>query len=332
MTLSPSQDLYTRRGTLVGLSSTTPDSTISTLRLLTPFRRALTGIPFLYQRITSTTPITALISTPSTPTTLSILHLDGTTDWKITQRKALLAWTGRTLTVTPTLPTTLSTTSYGTSTATGRGLLCLSGVGQTYSLVLGPSETYIAHPSNILAYSITPRPPTPYRFKSSTLRLQIPLQLGNWFPTPAFIRALQSSDFYKVFHNALLRIRTWSRRTIWGDRLFLRFEGPTTILLQSRASRVRDVLSRDEVNEIADAPAGVVAETVRTVHDARDKHVEEAKRMGVRGATPSAAPSLKEERTAAANAGGGQPKLEVRSVSEDGKVTFQAKQEPEKKA
>lgn len=299
---------------------------------MTPFRRAITGIPFLYQRITSTTPISALISTPSTHTTFAILHLDGTTDWRIAQRKALLAWTGNSLSVTPSLPTSLSTTSFGTSTATGRGLLALSGVGQIYSVTLGAGETYIAHPSNILAYAISSGSapaPQPYRFKSSTLKFQIPLSLGNWFSTPAFWRAVQESPTYVTLHTLLRRIRTWSRRTIWGDRLFLRFQGPTTILIQSRASSpraLREVLTREQVDEIADAPAGSVASTVRDVHDARDAEVEK-RRMGVQGATPSAAP----DKGAAAGAVEGQPKLEVKSVSEDGKVTFQARQEPEKK-
>jgi len=38
----------------------------------------------------------------------------------------------------------------------------------------------------------------------------------------------------------------------------LSFEGPATILLQSRGSRLRDVLSAQEINDIADAPAGAL--------------------------------------------------------------------------
>lgn len=36
-------------------------------------------------------------------------------------------------------------------------------------------------------------------------------------------------------------------------QLFLQFHGPTTILLQTRAARIRDVLTSETVNEIADA-------------------------------------------------------------------------------
>lgn len=80
---------------------------VSTLSLLEPFRRAFFGIPFLYQRITSTTPYTALISTKSAITSAVVVHLDGRLDWMVTQRNALLAWTGHTLALSPRLNTSM---------------------------------------------------------------------------------------------------------------------------------------------------------------------------------------------------------------------------------
>ena len=316
--LSPSQDLYTRRGTLVGFAGE-PDGTVSTLRLLNPLRRALIGIPFLYQKITSTSPINALISTKSPSTTFAILQLDGTTDWKLAQRKALLAWTGKTLTVSPSLNTKLSLAYWGSSDATGRGLLALAGQCQVYSIQLAEGETYVVHPANVLAYSASsPTPaPQPYRFKSTNVRFQIPLQLGNFFPSSKFVETLKTSETYKFIVNSLLRIRTWNRRTIWGDRLFLKFRGPTTILVQSRAARVSDVLTAQEVNEIADAPAGVVREAIEGSQAPKGLDMS---RTGIEGATPSAATST----TGATR----QPKLSVASVSSDGKVTFKATQNP----
>lgn len=299
--LSPSQDLYTRRGTLVAFAGE-PDSTVSTLRILNPLRRALVGIPFLYQKITSTSPINALISTKSPLTSFAILQLDGTADWKLAQRKALLAWTGKTLTVTPSLNTKLSLAYWGSSDITGRGLLALAGQGQVYSIELAEGESYVVHPSNVLAYTASsPTPlPQPYRFKSTNVRLQIPLQLGNFFPSSKFIETLKTSKTYKFIANSLLRIRTWSRRTLWGDRLFLQFRGPTTLLIQSRATRVSDLLSAQEVNEIADAPAGVVQEAITASQTPRTE--------GSAGTLP-AAPRQ-------------QPRLSVASVGSDGKVSF----------
>lgn len=239
---------------------------VSTLRTLNPIRRALIGIPFLYQRVTSTTPVSLLISPKATNETLSVLQLDGSQDWNLSQRAALLAWTGSNLNIKPTITPRLSVAHWGTSTATGRGLLALSARGHVFALSIAKGESYIAHPSNILAYTTTNSPvPQPFRFRSSQARFQIPLQLGNWFPDSRFTRAWKTSGTYKFLQGVSLRLKTWSRRTIWGDRLFLRFEGPTTILIQSRGNKVTDILTSEQINEIADAPAGVVGQTIRNV-------------------------------------------------------------------
>jgi hypothetical protein len=47
----------------------------------------------------------------------------------------------------------------------------------------------------------------------------------------------------------------------------LQFNGPATVLVQSRAARVRDILSDREVNEIADAPAGVTYDALNRLED-----------------------------------------------------------------
>ena len=240
--------------------------------------------------------------------------MDGTTDWKLAQRKSLLAWTGRTLKTTPSIDQRLSLAYWGSSDVTGRGLLALAGQGQIFSIELADGESYVAHPSNVLAYSTSfpSRLPQPYRFKSSALTFQIPLQLGNFFPSSKFVQNIKASDTHKFFSNFFLTIRTWSRRTIWGDRLFLQFKGPTTLLLQTRAARVSDVLTARDVNEIADAPAGVVQEALSNTQEGK----LDTKRTGIEGATPSASPV----RLAPTN----QPKLSVASISRDGKVTFES--------
>ena len=81
---------------------------------------------------------------------------------------------------------------------------------------------------------------------------------------------------------------------------------------------MRDVLTRDEVNEIADAPTGVVTDTVRNLQGGVGARKVETARMGVEGATPSA------EKTGTPS---NQPKLTVASISKDGKVTFEAKKD-----
>lgn len=65
-------------------------------------------------------------------------------------------------------------------------------------------------------------------------------------------------------------------------QLFLRFEGPTTMLLQSRASRISDVLTLKDVNEIAESQPGAV-------QDAVDRKIqEEIKQIGAGTTAPGA--------------------------------------------
>ncbi|KAJ5961547.1 hypothetical protein N7501_006488 [Penicillium viridicatum] len=257
VSLSASQNLYTRRGTLVGLSGKA-DNVVSTLSVLEPFRRAVVGVPFLYQKISSPTPVTALVSVRSPNTSFAVVNVNGSVDWMVAQRRALLAWTGRSLTIKPTINANLSLSHWGSSEVTGRGLIALVGNGQLYSVELKDGEQYIAHPSNVVAYTMASNPPRPYRFKSTTLNFQVPglKTLPRLLQNAKFIRDVSDSKAYKTTMQWFHKLRTWSRMTIWGDRLFLQFEGPTTILVQSRGPRLNDVLSAQEANEIANVPSG----------------------------------------------------------------------------
>lgn len=282
------------------------DQAQSTLSILSPLSRAFLGVPFLYQRITSTTPITALIATKSPTTTFTILHLDGTTDWMVSQRNSLLAWTGHTLSLSPRIQRGLSLAHWGSTHLTGRGLAALSAPGQTYQVTLGEGEELVLHPSHVVAYSINRNPPQPFRLKSTSLRLQIPalpasLRSATDRLVPEglirFWSAMRDTGTYKFLARLLFGLRTTARRSVWGDRLFLQFKGPTTIIMSSRGVRVRDTLTRADVNEIADTEAGVVPAAVELA--TKPKEVAEPKR---------------EDRPVA---------IHVAAVGKDGKVSFE---------
>ncbi|KAK7755439.1 Altered inheritance of mitochondria protein 24, mitochondrial [Diatrype stigma] len=306
VSLSASQKLYTRRGTLVAVTGK-PQNAQSTLSLLSPFTRAALGVPFLYQRITSTTPITALISTKSATTTFSVLRLDGTTDWMVTQRSALLAWTGHTLTATLRIQRHLPLAHWGSSELTGRGLAALSAKGHIYQVTLGEGEEFVVHPSNVVAYAITKTPPLPFRFKSSSassfLTLQIPSTIATWFEGIRFFREARKTETYRFLARFLFGLRTAARRSVWGDRLFLQFRGPSIILLSSRAARISDVLTSEEVNEIAGAPPGDVQAAVD------------------RATTTPASPPAAEKEAKTTDAA--RVSIHTASVGEDGKVKFE---------
>ncbi|KAF1848318.1 uncharacterized protein K460DRAFT_364289 [Cucurbitaria berberidis CBS 394.84] len=282
VSLSASQTLYTRRGTLVALSGKA-ENTLSTLSVLEPFRRIPVGIPFLYQKVSSTSPVTALISTKSPISSIVSVNLDGRQDWIISQRQALLAWTGHTLSLKPQYNAKLGIAHWGNTYITGRGLLALAGSGQIYQVQVKAGESYVAHPSNVVAYTASSTPPLPFRFKSSNLRFQVPdLGFGSLAQNVKFFRVMSETATWRALATTYHTLKTWMRRTIWGDRLFLRFEGPTTMLLQSRASRLSDVLTLKDVDEIAESPPGAVQDAVSR------KINEEIKEIGAGNKAPIA--------------------------------------------
>lgn len=240
-------------------------------------------MPFLYQRISSTSPITALIATKSPNTTFSILHLDGTTDWQIAQRNALLAWTGHTLSITPRIQRGLAPAHWGNHHLTGRGLAALAAPGQIYEVILADGEELVVHPSHVVAYSVDRNVPVPFRFRSSMIRLTVPSIPESLVPKglSKFWKDMKETSAYKFLAKLLFSLRTSARRSIFGDRLFLQFQGPTTILMSSRGARISDVLTKEDVNEIADTEAGLVARTV--------EGAAKPKQIGASEVTPASA-------------------------------------------
>jgi hypothetical protein len=189
----------------------------------------------------------------------------------VAQRNALLAWTGHTLAPSPRIQPGLSVAHWGNTHLTGRGLAALAAPGQIYEMKLADGEEIVLHPSHVVAYAVTKNPPLPFRLRSTRLSLQLPSVpasitsvAGRLVPErlTKFWNAMRDTGTYKTLARLLFGLRTATRRTVWGDRLFLQFRGPMTVLMSTRGVRVRDVLSREDVNEIADSEAGVVPSAV----------------------------------------------------------------------
>ena len=225
----------------------------------------------------------------------------------VSQRNALLAWTGHTLSISARIQNRLSLAHWGSTHLTGRGLAALSAPGQIYQLTLAEGEEFAAHPGSVVAYSVTRNAPQPFRFKSSSLRLQVP-SLSKWIPEYEFIKNVRQSVVYKYLARVLYSLRTTTRRTIWGDRLFLQFHGPATILMSSRGVRVSDTLTSEQVNEIADAPAGVLAQAVEL--DVKPKEV-----AAPEAEAEAEAEVVKTDQTPSA--------FHIATVQKDGKVKFE---------
>lgn len=86
-------------------------------------------------------------------------------------------------------------------------------------------------------------------------------------------------------------------------QLFLQFYGPTTILLQTRPSRLSDVLTSQDVNEMADAQPGVVQPVVTLARENSPKEPSDPE--------PTAMPEIMKG-----------PRMSTASIGSDGKVTF----------
>jgi len=103
-------------------------------------------------------------------------------------------------------------------------------------------------------------------------------------------------------------------------QLFLQFDGPATILVQTRAPRVRDVLSDREVNEIADAPAGVTRDAVKALEERSQATKNEFKKVAEEAVSQApGAPSRSVEQLTNEIKGTRQSIATVR----DGKVVFE---------
>ena len=67
---------------------------------------------------------------------------------------------------------------------------------------------------------MTSSPPLPYRLKSSSLRFRIPQTgLSGFVPDTRFFKTMRESPTWQTIGKIFFNIRTWSRRTIWGDRV-----------------------------------------------------------------------------------------------------------------
>jgi len=218
----------------------------------------------------------------------------------IAQRNALLAWTGHTLSLQPQINTRMNLAHWGNTRVTGRGLLALSGRGQIYQVALKTGEEYVVHPSNVLAYAIMQQVPQPYRFKSSNFRLQIP-SVSSYLPDTRFFQTVRGSQIWRFLASAAFTVRTWARRSIWGDRLFLRFEGPANILIQSRGNSITESMTNRDINEVADSPAGATQLALGSGNQSK----ENATPVPTVQATP--------------------PKISFATVKGDGKVEFDNK-------
>lgn len=240
------------------------------------------------------------------------MSLDGRLDWTVAQRNALLAWSGSTLTVKPKIVPSLSLSRWGNTVLSGRGEMALVGKGQIYQLTLqDETEEFAVHPANIIAYTSNPPAPkpTPYRLRHTRMRLQIPKISFPWSSkltaslssagenenAPLVPSSITQSGAVRFLSHTWYRTKSAIRTFVWGDELLFKFKGPCTILIQSRAPRLADVIPAREAKEVYElarvqpasfiaggtatsAAAGIAAEGLATENG--DAVLEDRKKEG----------------------------------------------------
>ncbi|POS83919.1 hypothetical protein EPUL_004280 [Erysiphe pulchra] len=188
----------------------------------------------------------------------------------IARPKALVAWTGQSLSISPSINRGLGIAYWGNTKVTGRGLVALSGTGNIYQIQLRDGEEYIVHPGNIVAYTISQKHlPQPYRL--SNFRLQIPsVRSAALILDLEFFRFLRHTYIWRRIIDFYQMVRTLTRRIIWGNQLFVKFSGPLKILISSRSAKIGDILTSREVDEIAEANFNI---TSNNSTDSKEKKV-----------------------------------------------------------
>lgn len=244
--------LYTRRGTLVGLNGDA-QSISSTLSVFSQgsvgtATSLLSGAPFLYQKLQAREPFTALIGSRASATSFAIVELDGRSDWIIFNRESLLAWCGVQAQIKQH---NLSLSLFRTSTVlTGRGSAVISGNGQIYQVVLQAGENYMVHPRSILGYADSC--PEPQKMSLHSLTISVPRKLpslSSFLMRFEFLRVMSAQPVWTQTKRFSNYVRQIIKNFVWGDQSFIRFQGPTTVLLQSRtgAAVTRETESPESV-------------------------------------------------------------------------------------
>ena len=147
--LPASWTLYTRRGSLLGLSGDVEKakSKMSVVDYSSLPTRIITGMPFLYQQISSKSPLNILIAaTSSRNSGMATIDMDGRIDWMVVKPSSLLAWVGPTLSVRPRISRSSSSPSLGALKLTGRGQAAIVGNGQILQIDIAENDSYIIHP------------------------------------------------------------------------------------------------------------------------------------------------------------------------------------------
>lgn len=245
----PSVPVYVRKGSLLSLYGTNSLAVKSNLQFLLPLSRLFYGgYASFYQKLHSTTPFSALISSStrtlfkkSRNNTFAKLVLDGKNDWAILNKQALQLYTGNSLNINMfKLPAKVSSklvkrvgevstglpkwNRLGYTLLSGRGQVGLVGNGSIYSINISQDEELLINYQNLLAITVN----GPHDLQNCIARHSFPVE-QQIEPTPK-----------NNFEHYWYKIKSWfssgkssTQNFLVGNREFVRIIGPRNLLLES---------------------------------------------------------------------------------------------------
>ncbi|OLL21857.1 Altered inheritance of mitochondria protein 24, mitochondrial, partial [Neolecta irregularis DAH-3] len=273
--LGPCQSLYTRKGSLIGIRGVSEKIQLKLFFLLqNPFHgllRTTLGVPFAYTKLvnsSSTDHVAALIVPLSGHLGLYVLRLDGTKDYIISQRNALLSWSSpeNSLSIRPKLNTGQGLSNYGYTGITGRGEVCLSGFGDIIKRELEDGEEEILSSRHVVAYTVSRIAPVPVRLDDIP-RASWFVIIRTWLLRWEFFRVMAATETIRWISRVRDKFQASAEKVIWGDRHFTRFVGPATLLVQTRSSRPRSYVDSPYIAPAASPkPTPSIADQVPAQH------------------------------------------------------------------
>ena len=241
--LPASTPLYARRKSLLAVSTSSNTdidqdqklNLVSTLNLTTRFLSFQWPPVSLYQKLTSTVPLSITLNTVKQPhnSSIAVVSLDGRIDWTVSKQASVLAYSPLQASSLSILP------SHGSSSlVTGRGIVALTGSAPNiFKVSLEAGESFLVARTALLAYSLDDTAgvsrkslhPKPERI-ASTVSLEDQ-------PTDTPATATNNASYLKRFGSKLASwsLALWTR--LRSDNTpFVSMYGPSTLLVQSSST------------------------------------------------------------------------------------------------
>lgn len=197
------------------------------------------GDPVIYQKVTSVTPLSLIVSsiTAGSPDSkVTVLNVSSDKPWIIAQRKAILGWTSSTLKV----ETSKLHKLWGTVKTAGQGQLALTGQGELYSIKVEEGEQISINPTNLLAYDAGKGSVSFVKLPQSQLTLELPALPGR---ITTALRPISQNKYVK-------KVLVFWRWIFGRENLYFQVSGPKTLILQTQSSNLRTILTSPEIKDI----------------------------------------------------------------------------------